>query len=227
MNKLGFCAALGLAICIAHGEECDPEGGVLERPYSMPSKQICVLDNQNTVSHEAVAELVRMTRLHARLPFALNDAKAPLAVELIDADNATTLVIRPEEFKATVNVKALAADKVALTTVVERVEKEIIRAGCYLMGTGYGARNCLTTSIRTLKELDRLDVDSVSGEAFGHMRGGQKNGVKLVQWITYRHACNLGIAPQPTNDVQKTIWDKVHAPPKNPMKIEFDPKKGR
>jgi hypothetical protein len=44
---------------------------------------------------------------------------------------------------------------------------------------------------------------------------------------TYLDACEEGWAPAPTNDVQKAIWDKVHAAPKNPMKIEFNPKKGR
>ena len=35
------------------------------------------------------------------------------------------------------------------------------------------------------------------------------------------------MAPAPTNEFQKAVWDKVHAIPQNPMKIEFDPKKGR
>ena len=43
----------------------------------------------------------------------------------------------------------------------------------------------------------------------------------------YRKAVEEGWAPAPTNDIQKAVWDDVHAAPKNPMKIEFDPKKGR
>ena len=45
--------------------------------------------------------------------------------------------------------------------------------------------------------------------------------------MTYKEACEEGWAPAPTNEIQKAIWDKVRATPKNPMKIEFDPKKGR
>ena len=45
--------------------------------------------------------------------------------------------------------------------------------------------------------------------------------------ITYKKACEEGWAPAPTNEFQKAIWEKVHAAPKNPMKIKFDPKKGR
>ena len=43
---------------------------------------------------------------------------------------------------------------------------------------------------------------------------------------TYKKACQEGWVSAPTNDIQKAIWDKVHAAPKNPMKIEFDSKKG-
>ena len=55
----------------------------------------------------------------------------------------------------------------------------------------------------------------------------EKCGVTPLRIATYRQACREGWAPAPTNDVQKAIWDKVHAIPKSPMKIEFDPKKGR
>ena len=52
-------------------------------------------------------------------------------------------------------------------------------------------------------------------------------GVTPALMVTYRKACTEGWAPAPTNDIQKAIWEKEHAIPKNPMKIEFDPKKGR
>lgn len=55
----------------------------------------------------------------------------------------------------------------------------------------------------------------------------QKLGLTTTEVKTYKTACEQGWAPPPTNDIQKTIWDKVHATPKTPMKIEFDPKKGR
>ena len=51
----------------------------------------------------------------------------------------------------------------------------------------------------------------------------------LMPWkqTTYKKACQEGWAPAPTNEYQKAIWDKIHSVPANPMKIEFDPKKGR
>ena len=44
---------------------------------------------------------------------------------------------------------------------------------------------------------------------------------------SYRDACHKGWAPPPANDIQQQIWDEIRAIPANPMKIEFDPKKGR
>ena len=52
-------------------------------------------------------------------------------------------------------------------------------------------------------------------------------GVTPARKGIYEAACQQGWAPAPTNDIQKAIWDKVHAVPATPMKIEFDPKKGR
>ena len=55
----------------------------------------------------------------------------------------------------------------------------------------------------------------------------EKLGVTKMEKTTYLRACKEGWAPAPTNEVQKRVWDKVHAAPRMPMKIEFDPKKGR
>ena len=52
-------------------------------------------------------------------------------------------------------------------------------------------------------------------------------GLQAAKPVSYKMACRQGWAPAPTNSIQKAIWDEVHAVPATPMKIEFDPKKGR
>jgi len=42
-----------------------------------------------------------------------------------------------------------------------------------------------------------------------------------------REACQEGWAPAPTNDIQKAIWNEVRQLPAKPIKIEFDPAKGK
>ena len=52
-------------------------------------------------------------------------------------------------------------------------------------------------------------------------------GVLPAQRATYMKACQEGWAPPPTNDVQKAVWEKVHAIPDKPITIEYDPKKDK
>ena len=48
-------------------------------------------------------------------------------------------------------------------------------------------------------------------------------GITPYRMATYRKACEEGWAANPTNDVQKAIWDEVHSIPDKPIKIQFDP----
>ena len=50
-------------------------------------------------------------------------------------------------------------------------------------------------------------------------------GVVPYKLASYRHACQAGWAPAPTNGVQKKIWDKIHALPTEPIKIKPEAKK--
>ena len=70
---------------------------------------------------------------------------------------------------------------------------------------------------------DGLPMDNISSMA-QHL---QKLGLTRERIVPYRKAVQEGWAPAPTNEYQKAVWDKVHALPKNPMKIEFNPKKGK
>ena len=52
-----------------------------------------------------------------------------------------------------------------------------------------------------------------------------KMGVTPIQYTTYYRAVQQGWAAAPTNDIQKAIWDKVHAMPTAPLKIKPETKK--
>ena len=79
-----------------------------------------------------------------------------------------------------------------------------------------------------ITDLDAVTYPVISPETMNKIiQACNKRGIQAFVSDTYKNACEQGWAPAPTNDIQKAIWDKVHAVPKNPMKIEFDPKKGR
>ena len=227
MNRLMQSAAFAaFTVTAIFAEEPQETGGLIERREAVPSKQIAVVNAQKALAPDVVADTVRKSRFAADLPFLLDATNAPARIELVECDCKSALMLMPEDYVAKVNVRALAADGAASTAVVARVEKEIIRAGYYLLGSGYGPRGCLTATVRTLKELDALEISQVSAEAVTHLRGGQKNGIRLIRWITYRDACKKGWAPAPDTPERKAIWDEYHTAPTEPKKITFDPKKG-
>ena len=82
--------------------------------------------------------------------------------------------------------------------------------------------------IHTPKDLDAVTLEEYGVDVqMALARLLPSYGVIPYTQTTYRKAVQQGWAPAPTNEYQKAVWDKVHAAPKNPMKIEFDPKKGR
>ena len=83
--------------------------------------------------------------------------------------------------------------------------------------------------VKTPEDLDAVKIEfpmplPLLGAIGNHM---VKAGMEATVTAYYRQACTEGWAPAPTNEVQKAIWDKAHAVPAKPMKIEFDPKTGK
>lgn len=143
------------------------------------------------------------------------------------------LLVAPEDRWAVVNVAPLDNGKPAFFKA--RVVKELARgfsALCGAMNSSYPA--ALTGGVTKPGDLDefsdaRLPVDVIARFAPYLAPFGASPAV----YSTYRSACKEGWAPAPTNDYQKAIFEKVQQEksetlkgPKNPRKIEFDPKKG-
>lgn len=146
-----------------------------------------------------------------------------------DAKSASPLLVSPDEAWAAVNVAALAVDNPKSDVLAFRLRKELSRAFIFLCG-GVNTQYEKTPAnyCGSLKDLDAIDMDEVPADLIARFRTyTQGYGVTPTITATYKTACKHGWAPAPTNDYQKAIWDKVHAVPATPMKIEFDPKKGR
>jgi hypothetical protein len=109
------------------------------------------------------------------------------------------------------------------------VHKEIWRALGFAAGLGYAPyQNDVLQPTFNISELDALYYQVMQPMNFQKIYPILKKfGITREHRVPYHIACQEGWTPTPTNEYQKAIWDKVHAAPKNPMKIEFDPKKGR
>ena len=225
-----------------HRVQTRKTGGIVRRAGSAKGEFV-IVNAQRKVPADAIAPVAgaldKSIRVQARVVsaegFAPGQAKREIAkaggtVGVVVAEGeGPALVVAPEDGWAVVDVAALAKDAPSAATLAARVRKEALRAFAFVCGGAYVARGePLMRDIRSARDLDAADAEQFGIEEIVHLRESAAR-YGLVPWhqTTYIKACEEGWAPAPTNDYQKAIWEKVHSVPKNPMKIEFDPKKGK
>lgn len=154
----------------------------------------------------------------------------PVVVTVLnDPTSDTTILVAPEQNWATLNVNPLLRDKPSAEVLASRIHKEVWRATAMAMGAANSmTQPCLLRQINTLRELDHTKNMLPSPQPINNMiEVADKLGIVRIRRATYRRACQEGWAPAPTNDVQKAIWDQVRQMPAKPIRIEFDPAKGK
>lgn len=155
---------------------------------------------------------------------ALAETGANLAVFVIDDEVMPGLMVAVEDHFAFVNVRRYSGDKQS-----EYVAKEVARAIGLVCGAGLTvAPTTLLATIKQPRDLELIESKKLSYDVLpSAMMNLEQLGVRPYSTTTYREACRLGWAPAPTNEYQQAVWDQTHSIPKNPMKIKFDPEKGR
>ena len=147
---------------------------------------------------------------------------------VVDDPTLPPLLSAPESRWAMVNVAPLAkgaGEKPQFFAA--RVQKELTRGFCLLAGAqNSGYPDALIGCVTKPEDLDRfmdcrLPIDVMNRFA-PYLKG---YGITPRVYSTYKKAVQEGWAPAPTNDVQKAIWDKVHAMPTEPLKIKPEEKK--
>lgn len=160
---------------------------------------------------------------------AASAASTPTAptVYIVDDPAQPSLLVAPEQFWALVNVAPIASDKTAFFEA--RVKKQLVRAFAMLCGAPMsGYDNPLTAPVLKTGDLDEIIDYTLPADIRGRCQKYlMKCGVTPYKMSTYYDACVQGWAPAPTNDYQKAIWDDTRKVPEKPIKIEFDPKKGK
>lgn len=213
-------------------------GGMLTTTFKN-TKKIYFVNAQKKVSKDLV-ELTRQ-RMDAALKtpiditegifnFASPEIYGELSLYIIDDEKLPMSLIAPEGRWAFVNVAHLSSGRGKKTPFFEaRFKKEVARIGCMLFGNiGSTYNGNLLSFIENADGLDCYESDALPVDSAMRCARYLINlGVKPYRRISYRKAVAEGWAPTPTNDIQKAIWEKVHAMPKNPIRIEYDPKKGR
>lgn len=223
-----------------------PSGGIVEKPYF--GKVFRIANAQDKVAADKIAALVQQMRWTSLLPIETADGAAfagqpPFAAAeaLVAQDNvgAGVLVVEdaalpitlvaPERRWTVFNIAPLLVDTPDQAKLEERFSKMLWCAVARTLGAGYSSyKPCVLVPFAGLPALDRNTATKPCPEPFNKMIDtGAEYGIKTISIASYRDACHKGWAPPPKDDVQQKIWDEIHAIPANPMKIEFDPKKGR
>ena len=219
-------------------------GGFIHQDAEGPQTLLVDARQKPTLTLDEVARVYKLaTHLEAQVAKEVRGDARPLAfakkmlaerkplmlIAIIEgSDDLPALSVYPEERIGIVNADKLkGGDDPSLPEM--RVSKEVWRAIGFVGGLGFSpAENDIMQPIYTIKELDANRYPFIQPMNMARMQGMWKRfGVKKERRIPYRVDVQEGWAAQPTNDYQKAIWDEVRALPEKPMKIEFDPKKGR
>jgi hypothetical protein len=215
-------------------------GGDIERPDSFKGK-VAFVDTQSRVAFTNI-ELAAGTLMEAtgcNIVAAKSAAGKPeefmksldaaVVVVVVDDETTPAMLVAPEDHWGVVNVAKLVDDlpteKAKTRFIGSRTTKEIIRAFSLLCGGGSSQFPGNMMNATSLRKLDTT-VDSIPVDMVGYYQEYLKTlGVTVRAMTNYKTACREGWAPAPTNDVQKAIWDKVHAMPTEPLKIKPETKK--
>ena len=203
------------------------EGGLLARPVNGCVIRLKIDTDKVTKDDlEKVAAGVRSSLFLAvevlgRGETSTNDVGA-LVLIAEKGKESPMLLCAPEENWATVNLTRLWEDEPDEATAKLRVCKETWRALAFVLGAANPPQQpCLMRPIRRARDLDREKPIMVSPQPLMNMKQ-TASATGFASWVrvTYRKACQEGWAPQPTNDVQKAIWNEVHTPPDAPLKLK-------
>lgn len=152
---------------------------------------------------------------------------AGACVYIVDDAALPMSLIALEDGWGMVNIAPLKSSDEQL--FARRVRKQIVRISSVVFaGIKSQYKISPLQSVTSVAELDKIVGDKYGVDTLMSITMHlQEIGVAGDEVITYAIACQRGIAEPPTNQYQKAIWDRIRSVPKKPMKIEFDPKKGR
>jgi len=217
-------------------EEYRLNGGYVRRPNA-GSAHIVFVNCQNRIADKVIQASAANLESILFIPFDCScgtfdfdnlKIQGSASVFIVDRENYPPSLIAPEDKWAMVNVARLTkgADAAKLN---RRLSKELSRSTALLCGAAAsGFQNTITRCVTDVDQLDEIPDWHLPFDTIQKISTYVKGfGIKPYERATYLDACNEGWAPPPADDIQKSIWDKVHATPATPMKIEFDPKKGR
>ena len=213
-------------------------GGFLVRPGSQNGK-IVFVNAQKEAPVEWIQEIAagftketrfRVEVVDGEFSFPSPNIVGNASVFVIDNPNMPPVLNAPESRWSMINIAPLktgAGQKPAFFRA--RCMKEFVRGFCFVGGTqDSNYPMALVGPVLKPDDLDQFADWRLPVDVYARIKKySSAMGITPLEEVSYRKACQEGWAPEPTNDVQRAIWKKVHAVPDKPITIEFDPKKDK
>ncbi len=217
-------------------------GGRVVKPGSQKGK-IAVIDAQSRVAASNFLAVAQNVASYTKLNVVYEKAApgeaaklkaasaADFAVVVVDDETTPAMLVAPEDGWAVVNVAKVGRNLKSAQAMekffVGRCRREVIRAFSLLCGGGSSAYPGNVMNAAKLEDVDKYDEGIPHDMIMAYTAYLANYGVTPKIEAVYAKACREGWAPRPTNDVQKAIWERVHAVPDKPIKITFDPKRDK
>jgi len=154
---------------------------------------------------------------------------ASVLVGFYSDDKAPVMLAAPEDGWAAINVpklmKGLDTEGAKTKFAGSRLRKEAMRAFAYACGCGGTGFPNNTLAVATVQDLDYVKEFIPYDAIQNILKFTKQRGMTPMLQTTYRTACQEGWAHQPTNEIEKAVWDKAHTLPANPIQIKYDPKR--
>lgn len=202
-------------------------GGFVPMPAQGPV--VMYINAQKIFAREIVEKYVKELHGVTQFPNEIKDADAPdpmkaardvvadtnavaFAVVICDDENLPSLLFAPEERWGILNVAKLAGEKKPEGEPLnQRLQRQIWRVTTWTMGGGTSQIKSAMTPVYSSDELDGIGIATAPDQLNSVQMNGQTRGIQRQGMTTYRKAVELGIAPEPKDDVQKKIIEEVRA----------------
>ena len=195
--------------CRADGTASDYQAGieVVEKTFSLPFKT----KKGRPFSLVTARDQVKDSGGNVAV-FVIDDPTYPLALSACEERWSLLNVAKAKEGCSTVE------------QLKRRLSVLFVRQCCRVLGDDESkGEDCCFFTVLSPSDLDKvtsLDVTYYPSVAINETMSFR--GLESFDEGTYREACEMGVAPHPTNDLQKAIWKQVHTPPTKPLKITYD-----
>ncbi len=142
---------------------------------------------------------------------------------VIEDDKMPSILAAPDQGWAAVNVTPLkAGNGVKPAFFRARVMKELTRA---LASAAGGIDSAFPGNpvgpIAKIEDLDHMQDSRLAVDVLKRfVKTLEARGITQFRMSTYEQACMEGWAHQPTNEVEKAIWDDIHTLPTQPITIK-------